>query len=439
MEFAPFAAPPFAAPPPPRGKFFIDEKAATDFRRKISSVTKVLARRKAAAVVITAPTSVGWLLNFRAHCNPYSAVAPSRAVVTARRVTLFSPTPPPPPIRRHWGRAVECCGEGEFLKFLGEIKGKVLVDKTSAPYAVWAGLKNRGAVTDPCLTLKAVKTAAEIEGIKSVHIRDGAALSQFLYSLENDKLPADELQAAHRLRRLRAADPLFWGESFPTISAIGTNSALPHYIPLAATAAPMRDGNVYLIDSGGHYLDGTTDVTRTLWLGRSPPPPLLKHAYTLVLKGHINLATVKMTPTTDGERLDAAARRPLKRHGLDYPHSTGHGVGNFLSVHEFPPLIAKGGGVVKAGMVFSNEPALYFKGRYGIRLENLQVAAMPKSEPLTQVPFESSLIVNKVLTKTERAWLNRYHAEVYENLFPLMPPKMLDWLAAKTARLKSPD
>ena len=437
FEFTPFTASPFVPARYCSAKFFADEKAAQPFGEKLEKVARVLTKRQAAALVIHSSASVAWLLNFRADGGvPYSPIVPARAVLKrSGEVVLFCRHSPPPTLRRRWRKRVRRMAEGEFLDFLRSLSGRVLVDKAAAPYAVWEAVANRGSAVDPCLALKAIKTPRQIADIKAVHIRDGAAVSRFLYSLEANP-PTDELQAARRLHRLRTKDPAFWGDSFATISAVGANSAQPHYLPDERTRAALSPNCVYLVDSGGHYLDGTTDITRTVWLGPAAPPLALKRAYTLVLKGHIKLAAAKLTKGMNGERLDAIARRPLKRHKLDYPHSTGHGVGNFLSVHEFPPLIAKGGGSLRNGMVFSNEPAVYLKGRYGIRLENLIAVERSQLTTLTRVPFENSLIMSELLSASEKCWLNRYHQWVCESLQPLMPPPTLGWLRGKTAPLK---
>ncbi len=415
-------------------EFFIDENVGMTVSEKLKLVALKVAKKKAAATLLASPFSVAWLLNFRANSDIlHTPAPPCRAVVKADgEVYLFLPHRPSAALRRHWGGRVRAFPEAKLPGFLRKLKGKIMLDKTNVPYGLWAATPNPLNAADPCLGLKAVKSPAEISAIAAAHIRDGAALARFLCSVEK-KLPADEVTAARRLHRLRAEDPLFWGESFPTISAVGKNSAMPHYIP-GKNSARLRSGSVYLIDSGGHYFDGTTDVTRVIWLGDSLPPAL-KKTYTLVLKAHIRLAKADIAEIRNGERLDGVARRTLRRHNLDYPHSTGHGVGNFLSVHESPPVIGRGGGVLKTGMVFSNEPAVYFAGNYGIRLENLLAVEGRGLRPLTCVPFAANLIRPELLSSGERRWLNRYHRWVGEALYPLLPPSMLGWLEKNTAEI----
>ncbi|MEK7244498.1 MAG: M24B family metallopeptidase, partial [Pseudomonadota bacterium] len=282
------------------------------------------------------------------------------------------------------------------------------------------------------------------------HRRDGAALVRFLAWLarEAPKGGVDEIAAAGRLDAFRAEDRNFRGPSFPTISGAGANGAVVHYRVSAKTNRPLRAGALYLVDSGGQYPDGTTDVTRTVAIGR--PSAEMRDRFTRVLKGHIAVATLVFPDGTAGGQLDAFARAALWRAGLDYEHGTGHGVGHFLGVHEGPQRIAKSGNAVALlpGMVVSDEPGYYKTGSFGIRIENLLAVRREKPPPraerpllgfetLTLAPIERALIVPELLSPEEIAWLDAYHARVRRLLSPLLAPSPRAWLAQATRPLRS--
>jgi Xaa-Pro aminopeptidase len=294
---------------------------------------------------------------------------------------------------------------------------------------------------------KARKNDAEIEGSRAAHQRDGVAVSRFLAWFD-ETAPAgglDEIAAASKLEEFRRATNLLRDISFDTIAGAGPNGAIVHYRPTRATNRPIEPGCLFLVDSGGQYQDGTTDITRTVAVG-APTDEMRRH-YTLVLKGHIAIATLKFPKGTRGSHIDAMARRPLWEAGLDYDHGTGHGIGSFLSVHEGPQSIARRESVeLEPGMIVSNEPGFYREGHYGIRIENLLLVTEPEQvaggsrpvmrfETLTFVPLDRRLIDVSLLRDDEAAWVDDYHAEVFARLSGALEGGALDWLRAATAPL----
>jgi len=299
------------------------------------------------------------------------------------------------------------------------------------------------AERDPCLLPKACKNDIEQQGFRQAHLRDAVAVCRFLHFLSEAGARGEEteLSAADTLLALRQQVPGFRGESFPAISAAGEHGAIIHYRVTEATNRPIRPDESYLIDSGAQYVDGTTDITRTIWIGPSDPPSELRERVTRVMKGHIAMATLAFPEGVSGAHLDAFARRALWQVGLDYDHGTGHGVGSYLSVHEGPVSLSRLAAPVPiaAGMVLSNEPGYYLPDRYGIRLENLllvQPAALMgtgkpflRFETLTLAPFDRRLIEPTLLDADERAWLDGYHARVVAEVGPLLDAPDRWWLA----------
>ena len=300
---------------------------------------------------------------------------------------------------------------------------------------------------EPCILAKACKNPAEIAGARNAQRRDGAAVCRFLCWLEGElgRRRVTEREAAARLETERRQDPLFRGPSFETISAAGPNAALPHYRVTEASNRLIEPGSLYLVDSGGQYLDATTDITRTIAVGE-PDPEMCRH-FTLVLKGHIAIARALFPVGSSGAQLDTLARTALWQAGLDFDHGTGHGIGSYLCVHEGPQRIAKTGTVaLKPGMIVSNEPGYYRSGAYGIRIENLVVVAacgVPQGgerellgfETITRAPIDRRLIQAERLDAEERAWLDNYHARVRADLIDLLEGATRAWLLAATAPL----
>jgi Xaa-Pro aminopeptidase len=421
---------------------------------KRQAVGAALAAAGAAAAVLTQPDSIAWLLNIRGGDVPHTPLPLSFALVAADgSVELFIDRRKlVPGLERHLGNGVAVQPPealGTALDRLGAAKAAVLLDPSSAALWLHDRLAAAGARIvrgdDPCALPKARKNPVEIAGSAAAHRRDGAAVSRFLAWLAANAPDGavDELGAAERLLAFRRADPLFRDLSFDTISGAGPNGAIVHYRSSPATNRRLAPGELYLVDSGAQYLDGTTDITRTVAIGT--PSAEMRDRFTRVLKGHIALATARFPRGTTGSQLDALARTALWQAGLDYDHGTGHGVGSYLGVHEGPQRISKLPNRVplEVGMIVSNEPGYYKTGAYGIRIENLVtvvVAELPGAErpmlafeTLTLAPIERALVEPALLSSAERAWLDAYHAGVRETLTALVDAETAAWLAAATA------
>jgi len=358
-------------------------------------------------------------------------------------------------VRQHLGNAVRIQDRAAFAGALGGFAGKrVVADPGTAVSAIFDGLEAGGATVvalrDPVILAKAIKNPAEVAGHKAAQARDGAALSRFLKWFEETAPQGGltELSAADKLREFREATGKLKDLSYDTISATGPNGAIPHYKVTEESSLPIERGQLFLIDSGGQYGDGTTDVTRVMPVGEASGE--MKDRFTRVLKGHIAIATAIFPDGTTGAQIDGFARRPLWEAGLDFAHGTGHGVGAYLSVHEGPQRIAPpsypGGQALeplRAGMFLSNEPGYYKAGEYGIRIENLVHIVertipggdkpMLAFETLTFAPIERSLILPALLTPEERSWLDAYHAEVLAIVGPQLEGEDRAWLEAKCA------
>jgi Xaa-Pro aminopeptidase len=434
-----------------------NERAGISSAEKRAAIADWLAERKADAVVLSALDSIAWALNVRGADVAHTPVALAYAIVDADgTVDLFvAPEKMADDVAQHLGNAVRIHDRTEFAPALGKYAGKrVAADPERAVSAIFAGLEAGGATVlalrDPTVLAKAVKNAAEIAGHKAASARDGAALARFLKWVEAEapKGGLTELSCVAKLQEFREATGVLKDTSFDTISAAGAHGASPHYHSTEESNAPLELGQLYLVDSGGQYADGTTDVTRVLPIGE--PSDEMRDRFTRVLKGHIALAIAVFPEGTNGGQLDSFARRPMWEAGLDFAHGTGHGVGAYLAVHEGPQRIAKpnypGGGPaepLKAGMIISNEPGYYKAGEYGIRIENL-ILVEPRAiagaeqpmfgfETLTFCPIERSLIVAGLLTESERRWLDAYHAKVLDVLGPQMSGDERQWLLAKCA------
>jgi Xaa-Pro aminopeptidase len=337
--------------------------------------------------------------------------------------------------------------ETEFADGLKALSGKtVRVDPATA--SVWVVQQLEGANAkvqrkpDPVALPKACKNPVEVEGSRQAHIRDGAAIARFLHWLDTEAQSGemDEIRAAMKLEEFRHMSPQLKDISFETISAAGPNGAFPHYRVNTDSNRTLEKGSLFLVDSGGQYPDGTTDITRTVPIGE--PTAQMRRHFTLVLKGHIALSRIRFPEGTSGHALDAVARQPLWNAGLDYDHGTGHGVGSYLGVHEGPQRISKAPNAIalEAGMIVSNEPGYYQVGDYGIRIENLQVVtpaepvpggnrSMLGFETLTMAPMHRALVDVSLLDKDELVWLDAYHADVRKKVLPLLDGEAAAWLA----------
>jgi Xaa-Pro aminopeptidase len=436
-------APVFAQP-----DAFAGESAAG----KRTRVGKALIAGGAAAAVLTMPESIAWLLNIRGGDVPHTPLPLSFAIVKADgAVTLFIDRRKLiPGLDRHLGNSVTIEAPDRFgaaLDALGK-GGRVQVDPASAAAWVFDRLGEAGAqihpAADPCMLPKACKNPVELDGTRAAHRRDGAAVTRFLAWLarEAPKGRLREIAASDRLEAFRKEGEYFRDLSFPTISGAGSNGAIVHYRASPETEKPLEAGSLYLLDSGAQYLDGTTDITRTIAIGT--PSDEMRENFTRVLKGHIALATARFPKGTTGTQLDGFARRALWQVGLDYDHGTGHGVGSYLSVHEGPQRISKAPNAqpLLPGMIVSNEPGYYKTGAYGIRIENLIVVQPAASageretygfETITLAPIDRNLVARDLLDDGEAAWLDGYHARVRGTIGPLVDAETRAWLEQATA------
>ncbi len=441
---------PSAAPVYPHPAEFAGKSVA----EKIADVQATLAKDKQDAVLLTAPDSICWLFNIRGGDIKHTPVALAFAVVPATgRPTLFvDQAKTGDTIRNALKPFADIAKPDELdaaLKALAAEKAKVRLDPESAAMRFARVLEAEGAKfvagDDPCTLPKAIKNQAEIKGARAAHMRDAVAMARFLAWLDEvgESGKVDEVSAAMRLEDFRRETGQLKDISFDTISASGPHGAVVHYRPTNAAKRVLDKGSLYLIDSGGQYADGTTDITRTLAIGK--PTAEMKRHYGIVLKAHIAIASARFPKGTRGQDLDPYARRPLWEAGLDFDHGTGHGVGSYLSVHEGPQRLSRLGTVeLKPGMILSNEPGYYREGKYGIRLENLILVTPPENveggeremmgfETLTLVPFDRRLIDPKQLDRAELAWLNAYHARVRREIEPLLVSDDRPWLRHATA------
>ncbi|MDD2705683.1 MAG: aminopeptidase P family protein [Acidocella sp.] len=441
-------APPMA-PAVPHPEEYAGE-AATTKRARLGAMLREAGQD---AAVLTDPASLAWLFNIRGSDVEFCPFVLGYALLyTDGTASLFMAAEKiTPEVRAHLGHGVSVAERGALPGALAVLAGKtVRYDPANMPVWFETALQDAGAKIaagpDPVALPRALKNAVEQAGARAAHLRDGAAMVNFLAWLASAK-GETEISAAARLLEYRAAETLFRGESFPAISGAGEDGAIIHYRVSAESDRAIKPNEVYLIDSGGQYLDGTTDITRTIWTGPGAAPEAVKAHVTLVLAGHIALARAVFPVGVAGAHLDAFARQELWRAGLDYDHGTGHGVGSYLSVHEGPASISRAAKPVPlaAGMILSNEPGFYLPGAYGIRLENLvlvQPADFPAAkkpflrfETLTLTPFDRALIEPRLLTPEALDWLNAYHARVRAALAPLVAPEARAWLEAATAEI----
>jgi Xaa-Pro aminopeptidase len=438
-----------------------DEYAGKSAHEKRADVAEWLAAKGLDAAVVTALDSVAWLLNIRGADVDRTPVALSFVIAHADGTAdlFIAQEKVTADLTAHLGNAVRVQPRDAFVPALEALKGfKVAVDTERAVAAVFHALEGAGAdvvpLTDPVVLPKAIKNPVEQAGHRAAQARDGAAIARFLHWVgeEAPKGQVTELSAADRLQAFRAEGGLLKDLSFDTISGAGPNGAVVHYRVSEESSRTLEPNSVYLVDSGGQYVDGTTDITRTVWIGPDAPPAQIKDRFTRVLKGHIALACAVFPKGTAGSQLDSFARQFLWQAGLDYAHGTGHGVGSFLSVHEGPQRIAKAAGgqagtgqELLAGMILSNEPGYYKAGEYGIRIENLvlverrEIAGAEGEffgfETLTFAPIDRTLVDVALLTAEERAWFDGYHAQVRAILAPQLSGADLGWLEAACAPL----
>lgn len=411
------------------------------------------------SAVMTALDSIAWTFNIRGADVSHTPVGLAFALLHADATAdlFIAPEKMTDAVRAHLGNSVRIHDRDAFEAALAALEGRhVAVDPGSAVAAIFTALGAAGAKVarhrDPAVLPKAIKNSVELDGTRAAHVRDGVAVARFLQWME-DVAPQgglDELGAAAKLRDFREAGGGLVDLSFDTISAAGPNGALPHYKVDETTNRAIETGTLYLVDSGGQYADGTTDITRTIAIGS--PTAEMRRRFTQVLKGHIALAMARFPKGTRGSQLDILARQYLWADGVDYAHGTGHGVGTYLAVHEGPQRIAKPAGgqagteePLHAGMILSNEPGYYKAGHFGIRIENL-VIVTPQSidgaeedmlgfETITFAPIAQNLVDTALLSPAEADWFDAYHAQVFEKLAPGMDAGDRAWLEAACAPL----
>ena len=413
--------------------FYLINKKDAGFKveKKLANLINLIKLNKVNYLFITASENIAWLLNIRGQDTRYSPLPNSHAVVDENgKVLLFCNLKKINNSFKYQINKNVKIYDFNLLPnfFLNLTKKNILIDTSTCSFFYKLIIKKNNSILekqDPIYNLKSVKNKTEIKNSIKSHIYDGAALTKFIFWIKNNfkTTKISEISAKNKLLEFRRKNKSFHDLSFPTISGTGPNSAIIHYKVDKKSNRLLRKGDVYLVDSGGQYLYGTTDVTRTLSLDVKNHK--IKEIYTRVLKGHIAVASYKLNKNSYGDKIDQSARKFLKDINLDYPHGTGHGVGYFLNVHEGPQAISRGNKVkFKEGMITSNEPGYYKKNHFGIRIENLIYVKKEKEklkfEDLTLVPIDKTLIEKKLLNSFERNWLNKYHQRVFEALKKFM-------------------
>ncbi|MEM7005261.1 MAG: aminopeptidase family protein P [Pseudomonadota bacterium] len=431
------------------------EFAGVSSEDKRNEIAETLSAQNADAAIITSPSSIAWLFNIRGGDVMCTPLPLGRAIIHANgSADLFiDPRKVTDDLRQHLGNGVSLHDLPSLEVALSKLEGKaVSLDPATASAWFFEQLENAGAdilrAQDPCAIPKACKNRVEIKNTQQAHLRDGAALTRFLHWLATAAQTGEvtEIDAAIKLETLRHETGQLNDLSFETISGAGPNGAVVHYRVSTATNRKLDRGSLFLVDSGAQYLDGTTDVTRTVHIGDASKE--MAERYTLVLKGHIALSTARFPAGTTGTHLDILARHALWQAGLDYEHGTGHGVGVYLGVHEGPQRIAKPWNAtpLRPGMIVSNEPGYYKTGEYGIRIENLQFVTEAEAisggeipmlgfQNITFAPLDRTLMRTELLTQAELDWVNKYHREVWENIGPRLDGDEKDWLETVCATL----
>jgi Xaa-Pro aminopeptidase len=448
--------PPPLAPAEPHSLAYAGRSTA----EKREQIAALLREARQDAAVISDPASLAWLLNIRGGDVPFTPFALGFAITHADGGTeLFMNPAKLPEATRAWlGNTVSVAGREGLAPALVKLAGKrVRVDGAGSPVWFAQTLRAAGAIVvpapDPCLLPKACKNPVEQQGTRNAHMRDAVAVCRFLHFLAKTgpRGSETEMSAAEKLLALREQVDGFRGESFPAISGAGEHGAIIHYRVTEDSNRPIKPNEVYLIDSGAQYLDGTTDITRTVWTGPGEAPPPVREQVTRVLQGHIAIATLVFPRGVGGAHLDSFARRALWQVGLDYDHGTGHGVGSYLSVHEGPVSLSRLARPVpiEPGMILSNEPGYYLPASHGIRLENLLLvqpadltgANKPflRFETVTLAPFDRRLIDPAMLTADELTWLNEYHARVLHEVGPHLDAATAGWLEQACAVIERPN
>ena len=407
---------------------------------KINKIAKYLKKNRSDYLLVTAPENVAWVLNIRGGDGPNSPVPNSRLIISKTKkiflITKFKKAKKL--IKENIINSNQLIDIDDFPEKILQLKGnKFIIDDKSCSIYFEDILKSKFKVItkeDPIYLLKSIKNKTETKNMISAHILDGAALTKFLYWIKNiNKKTINEVQAQNKLESFRKLNKNYLYPSFDTIAGSGKNGAIVHYRAKKKNCKKIQKKDIFLCDSGGQYKYGTTDVTRTICF--SKPKPHIKDVFTKVLKGHIAVANTNLNKDDTGKKIDIRARKFLKKSNLDYAHGTGHGVGFFLNVHEGPQSISKINKIkIKEGMILSNEPGYYLKNKFGIRIENLVYVKKIKKniffENLTMAPIEKDLINFKLLTSSEKAYLFRYHLDVYSKISKFLNLKERQWLAS---------
>lgn len=429
--------------------------AGESYEKKIQTLRAELKKQNIDALFLSALDEIAWVLNLRGsdvHCNP---VAISYLLIAQEKIVYFiNPDKVNEEVKEHLNKQhVVLKHYNDIEVYLASLNGeKILIDPQKTNYAVYSSFSEKCSVMygeSPIELLKAIRNEQEIAGIHAAMQRDGIALTRFLKWLE-ESVPSEtetELSIEKKLHDFRAAQPLYIGESFNTIAGYKEHGAIVHYSATQKSNATLLPKGFLLLDSGAQYLDGTTDITRTIALGELTEEE--KIDYTLILKGHISLASAKFPAGTRGAQLDVLARMPIWKYGMNFLHGTGHGVGHFLSVHEGPQSIRMNENPItlRPGMVTSNEPGIYKSGKHGIRIENLTLVCKDKEgmfgeyykfETITLCPICKKGIIKEMLTQEELEWLDNYHQTVYEKLSPSLNEEEKTWLRKATSSIINP-
>ena len=410
------------------------------YKSKINKISRYLKKNKSDYLFISAPENVAWILNIRGRAGPNSPLPNSRLIISKRKkiFLICKINKAKKLIKEKIINKTELISINDFSKKIIQLKGKsFIIDDKSCSIFYENIIKSKFKILkreDPTYLLKAVKNKTEIKNMIDAHITDGVALTKFIYWIKNvNKKKINEVQAQNKLESFRKLNKDYLYPSFDTIAGSGKNGAIVHYRAKKSNCKIIKNEDIFLCDSGGQYKYGTTDVTRTICF--SKPKPFIKDVFTKVLKGHIAVANTNLKKDNIGKKIDARARKFLKKSNLDYAHGTGHGVGFFLNVHEGPQSISKLNEVkIVEGMILSNEPGYYKKDNFGIRIENLIfVKKINKNiffENLTLAPIEKELINYQLLTSLEKNYLFKYHLNIYSKISKYLNLNEKKWLAS---------
>ena len=430
--------------------FIREEKySGLNYKKKIIQIKTILKKRKIENFFFSSPASISWLLNIRSDEVQYTPIVLSFLIFNINQKSLlFLNNHKDYVIKKYLKKSIRIRNIRDLkdsLTHFAKTNSRITIDPSKTPYFVENFLKNKNVKIiyekDPCIILKAKKNNVEIKGAKNAHIRDGVSIVKFLFwldkNIEKNKY-VSEKSASTKLYKLREKNKLFQGLSFETISGYGSNGSIVHYRVTEKSNKILKKNNLFLFDSGGQYLDGTTDITRTVSIGN--PTNEQKNFFTRVLKGNIALTKTIFKKNVKGKKLDSIARQYLLEKKKDYQHGTGHGVGSFLNVHEGPQSISKKSETTFVnGMIVSNEPGFYKSNEYGIRIENLLLIIEKKKklsfEVLTLAPIDTKLIINEMLTDEEKNWLNNYHINVFKKISGFLNKEENFWLKKNTTAI----